>query len=343
MNRFMLLLGLLLTAVLFYFCWNFSNEKEVLSSKVASKTVIKKESSLKEQSVSSKLSKNSEVVAVDTSKNSLAISKDEPKISPSFDFEDKNGILYVKAILSPDDKNSSILQKIDKMCQNVECKKDITFLKNRKKANWSGYAVNILGFFKDKGVENSKLIIDEKNVLIEGEFPKEEDKKEFLSFLDPFANEGFKIDDKTSIKVLQTPQNIENQIAENNQSEEKVIKDVEEEISKLLSLEPVRFKLNSFQITKESEDTLNKAIKLLDSLPDNVNIEVAGYTDARGDKNYNLILSQKRANAVKDYLKSHMKTNKNIVAKGYGASHFIAGNPLDIKNRRVEIHLNKGE
>ncbi len=336
MNKFMLLLGLLLTAVLFYFCWDFSGKKEVLSSNIADKTAVEDKNYLKEQNSLS--SKNTQAAASAVSENALA-SKKEPKTNPSFDFEDRDGVLYIKAVLSSDDKNSSILQEIDKMCQNVECKKDITFLKNRNKAGWSGYAVRILGFFKDKGVKNSKLIIDEKSVSIEGEFPKEEDKEEFLALLDPFVKEGFKIDDKTSIKVLQTPKESENQA----QKESSSIKDIEGKISKLLSLEPVRFKLNSFQITKESENTLNRAIELLDSLPDDVNIEVAGYTDARGDKNYNLILSQKRAEAVRDYLKSHMKTNKNIVAKGYGASHFIAGNPLDIKNRRVEIHLNKGE
>ncbi|GEM_PF-6762267 len=341
MNKFMLLLGLLLTAVLFYFCWDFSGKKEVLSSNIADKTAVEDKNYLKEQNSLSSKNTQIQAAASAVSENALA-SKKEPKTNPSFNFEDRDGVLYIKAVLSSDDKNSSILQEIDKMCQNVECKKDITFLDNKNRADWSGYAVRILGFFKDKGVENSKLIIDERSVLIDGEFPKEEDKEEFLALLDPFVKEGFKIDDKTSIKVLQTPKDGENQTPKESK-ESNSIKDIESKISKLLSLEPVRFKLSSSKITKKSENTLNKAIELLDSLPDDVNIEVAGYTDARGDKNYNLILSQKRAEAVRDYLKSHMKTNKNIVAKGYGASHFIAGNPLDIKNRRVEIHLNKGE
>ncbi len=61
MNKFMLLLGLLLTAVLFYFCWDFSGKKEVLSSNIADKTAVEDKNYLKEQNSLS--SKNTQIQA----------------------------------------------------------------------------------------------------------------------------------------------------------------------------------------------------------------------------------------------------------------------------------------
>ncbi len=352
-NKIMAAIGVLLSLLLFYFCFAFqgNGSKEIVKSDVQSQpakeiAAIKSGEELVESENAKEQSENVNLPSsAEREKVAAAAVQKEPAM---FDYEAKNGVLDIKAVLSKEDENSDLIKEIDNICKNVECNKDITFKEDREAANWRGFALSIVSFFKDNGVEGAKLFIEGKRVEVAGVLPSEDAKNRLASLLEPFKNEGFEVDDQTNIKIVenenvQSPVNgKETAISESKESEEKV-KQTEEEIAKLLSLEPVRFKLNSFQLTPESEKTLQKAVKLLDSLGDDVEVEVAGYTDSRGSKSYNLRLSQKRAEAVKAYLEAHMKTKKNIVAKGYGASDFvIADNPRDKRNRRVEIHLRKG-
>lgn len=72
----------------------------------------------------------------------------------------------------------------------------------------------------------------------------------------------------------------------------------------------------------------------------NVNIEVAGHTDSRGSDQYNMTLSQQRAEAVRNYLISKGIAADRLTAKGYGESQPVADNATEegrLQNRRVEL------
>lgn len=66
---------------------------------------------------------------------------------------------------------------------------------------------------------------------------------------------------------------------------------------------------------------------------------IAGHADKKGDPQFNLDLSQARADAVKDYLVSHYKlSSEKLIAVGYGFEHLkFADDPLNEGNRRVEV------
>ena len=67
---------------------------------------------------------------------------------------------------------------------------------------------------------------------------------------------------------------------------------------------------------------------------------VKGYADSTGPANYNVKLSQKRADAVADYLVKEGVCPKKITAKGYGSTtSFDAANTAKgrAQNRRAEI------
>jgi len=69
-------------------------------------------------------------------------------------------------------------------------------------------------------------------------------------------------------------------------------------------------------------------------------LEVAGHTDAQGDRDYNQHLSQQRAEAVRDYLVAHGVNADNITARGFGSRQPLADNSTReglLKNRRVEL------
>jgi len=70
--------------------------------------------------------------------------------------------------------------------------------------------------------------------------------------------------------------------------------------------------------------------------------EIGGYTDGIGSVNYNIKLSQKRAQAVVDYLVSKGVKNHNLNVVGYGKANPIATNDTPegrSMNRRVEIKV----
>jgi outer membrane protein OmpA-like peptidoglycan-associated protein len=71
-------------------------------------------------------------------------------------------------------------------------------------------------------------------------------------------------------------------------------------------------------------------------------ITVAGYTDNTGRSDYNVRLSERRANAVRFALTDRGVTGDRISSMGFGAENPVASNATPdgrAQNRRVEIHI----
>ncbi len=103
----------------------------------------------------------------------------------------------------------------------------------------------------------------------------------------------------------------------------------------------VNFDFNSAKITPESYPILYDAAKILLQNP-NLNVEIHGYTDNIGSDEYNKKLSQKRAEAVKNYLISKGINPDRLKAVGYGESNPIGDNNTAegrAMNRRIEFKI----
>ena len=115
------------------------------------------------------------------------------------------------------------------------------------------------------------------------------------------------------------------------------------EIGVVIVLEGINFEYNSADITPDSESTLMKALKTLQDNPD-IEVEISGHTDSDGSSSYNMGLSQRRADSVKDWLVSHGISSDKIQAVGYGEDNPIAPNDTPenkYKNRRIEFKRTK--
>src|SRR3972149_2042984 len=82
-------------------------------------------------------------------------------------------------------------------------------------------------------------------------------------------------------------------------------------------LEGVTFETNKAAITPESSQILRSALKTLTTYPE-IQVEVSGHTDTVGSKKSNLRLSQRRAEAVREWLIERGIDPVRIVAQGYG-------------------------
>jgi len=87
---------------------------------------------------------------------------------------------------------------------------------------------------------------------------------------------------------------------------------------KPIVLTNVFFDINESTLRKESYVELNKLILFLIKNK-SIKVEISGHTDSRGDKKKNIILSQNRALAVKDYLITNKIDQNRLIAKGFGS------------------------
>ena len=107
-----------------------------------------------------------------------------------------------------------------------------------------------------------------------------------------------------------------------------------------VALYGIYFDFDKSDVKPESEPTLKEISKLLSENP-SLNLYVVGHTDNVGDYNYNMKLSQSRAEAVVNILVSKYKIDKNrITSAGVGPLSPIASNDTEegkALNRRVEL------
>jgi outer membrane protein OmpA-like peptidoglycan-associated protein/opacity protein-like surface antigen len=102
----------------------------------------------------------------------------------------------------------------------------------------------------------------------------------------------------------------------------------------------VHFATNSAELTDQDKALLDKMIVNLTRLHF-VSGEIDGFTDSTGTAEYNKGLSERRAQAVADYLQSHGISNGRMTAKGYGEDNPVANNATAegrAHNRRVVLH-----
>jgi len=106
-----------------------------------------------------------------------------------------------------------------------------------------------------------------------------------------------------------------------------------------LVLEGVNFDFDKAVIRQEDFAKLDRDVATLKTWGD-VNVEVAGHTCNIGTDNYNMGLSRRRAEAVRNYLISKGVSADRLTARGYGESQPVASNATlqgRVKNRRVEL------
>lgn len=102
----------------------------------------------------------------------------------------------------------------------------------------------------------------------------------------------------------------------------------------------VLFEYNSARIAKEATATLTTLGRALTDarLADDFFL-IAGHTDAKGGADYNVRLSQQRADAVRRFLIDSFRIDGNrLVARGFGSRRLkVPADPLAAANRRVQI------
>ncbi|RME18730.1 MAG: hypothetical protein D6799_02605 [Bacteroidetes bacterium] len=113
------------------------------------------------------------------------------------------------------------------------------------------------------------------------------------------------------------------------------------EIGNAIVLKNIFFDFDKATLRPESFNELDRLVKLLTENP-GIRVEISAHTDSKGSDDYNMKLSQKRAESVVNYLIGKGITADRLVAKGYGETQPIDTNDTEEgrqNNRRVEFKI----
>jgi outer membrane protein OmpA-like peptidoglycan-associated protein len=109
----------------------------------------------------------------------------------------------------------------------------------------------------------------------------------------------------------------------------------------VVNMADVLFETNRYALSQDAQLKLAKLSGIIQAHP-GLNLAIEGYTDTTGTPDYNLRLSQQRADAVRDFLVSQGLSGDTITSKGLGQADPVADNSTAAGrklNRRVEIIL----
>jgi outer membrane protein OmpA-like peptidoglycan-associated protein len=107
----------------------------------------------------------------------------------------------------------------------------------------------------------------------------------------------------------------------------------------IVSMPDVLFDFNKYTLKPEARERLARVSGIVLAYPD-LKLQIEGYTDSIGSDEYNQTLSDKRAEAVRDYLVSSGVSINNVTAQGMGKADPVADNSTAAGrklNRRVEM------
>lgn len=107
----------------------------------------------------------------------------------------------------------------------------------------------------------------------------------------------------------------------------------------VVTLGDVLFETNQAQLKPGSARNLNTLVEALRKHPETT-LQIEGHTDSTGSAEYNLGLSQRRAEAVQTYLMSQGIEGSRLTTRGLGKDYPVASNDSTAgrqQNRRVEI------
>jgi outer membrane protein OmpA-like peptidoglycan-associated protein len=107
----------------------------------------------------------------------------------------------------------------------------------------------------------------------------------------------------------------------------------------IVNISDVLFDFNKYTLKPGAREKMAKVSGILLAYP-GLRLQLEGHTDSIGTDEYNMVLSQKRAGTVRDYLISQGVQDGNVSAVGLGKENPVASNDTNAgrqQNRRVEM------
>jgi len=171
--------------------------------------------------------------------------------------------------------------------------------------------------------EHGSVIIDGHSLVLSGRVETERAKAALLNETAPLIASGLELENHVLVAPLVSAS-----------------PSLQAKLDNVLKRSGIVFESNSSRISPRGRATLEKLIPLLHREPKTA-VEIAGHTDGYGTFDYNIQLSRRRAEAVRQYFVSRGLTNR-FTAVGYGATQPLSSDKTKAglhRNRRIELRV----
>ena len=176
-------------------------------------------------------------------------------------------------------------------------------------------------------VERGSIIVDGRSLVVNGQVAGHREKAEVLQAAAPEIRAGLRIEDRVVVAPVTS-----------SSSAAVPLSALPLLLNQILAKSSIEFEPKSAVISTKGQAVLDQIIALLRRAP-GTPIEIASHTDTVGEAEYNMQLSRRRAEAVKQYLTNHGLTNP-FTTIGYGSTHPLPHGkqqPGLQRNERIEL------
>jgi len=247
-----------------------------------------------------------------------------PPTPANFHARVEHGMLILRGSLPSETSKAAILQRAQELYGATPGRivDELAVEPRVGPAAWAGDVPKILPILGHM-TERASIIIDGRTIVLSGQVNNDRAKASLLRDIAPLTQTGLELEDHILAAPLPPPTS-----------------PLQKKLNEILSHASIEFESNTTTMPPRARATLDQLIALLRRAPHTA-IEIGGHTDKYGEPGYNLQLSRRRAEVVRDYFISHGLTNQ-FTAVGYGASR-----PLSVaqtrtglqRDRRIELRV----
>ncbi|RUM68170.1 MAG: hypothetical protein DSZ05_01490 [Sulfurospirillum sp.] len=273
--------------------------------------------------------------------------------------------INIVGMFAPPAKNKSLIRYIDQLCENKSCMNDIRFNEDIKEVSWQKNLVLLMKMFEREHIKKGSIYINSNVLHIEGEIESKRQKKELENLIAKLKKDGVFVEDETismmtkvdtaapeesaqkpatqtqiASKKIQKATDHKEVVGEREKSSEKPLVQqtkvtttddtFSNNLEDILKNHPLSFDNSVKNLSIESRKTLDKLVAVLKQNGPK-KIEILGYSGTGENGVFGMVVSQKKADIVKNYLYKHGL--RNIVSKGMGAQKTGAEIEIHIKNK----------
>lgn len=176
-------------------------------------------------------------------------------------------------------------------------------------------------------VERGSIIIDGRSLVVNGQVAGHREKAEVLQAAAQAIRAGLRIEDRVAVVPMTS-----------SSSAAVPLSALPLLLNQILAKSSIEFEPKSAVISTKGQAVLDQIVALLRRAP-GTPIEIAAHTGNVGEAEYNLQLSRRRAEAVKQYLTNHGLTNA-FTPIGYGSTRPLSHGKQQQdfqRNERIEL------
>ncbi|BCA53575.1 hypothetical protein W02_07150 [Nitrospira sp. KM1] len=194
-------------------------------------------------------------------------------------------------------------------------------------APWLEALPGILPVLGMMNTARGSIIIDGRSLVLSGRVATEQSKIALLSSITPMTAAGLELEDHILSSGGHTTPSLRRG-------------SLQPKLDAVLAKARIEFESNKAVLSAKGIAALDQIVPLIRDYPQ-ASIEIGGHTDPFGAPAYNVDLSHRRAEAVRQYFVKHGLGNK-FTAVGYGASKPRSKEQTQAalqRNRRIELHV----